>query len=108
MSFAVRPVVGIVTPLEASQAKAKQMRLDVLSDRVAKAAQLELRGDDHGALAAYLENVLAEPEDHSAWRGLARLCDKMGIVNVAQRAWQEILRVEPNDEEALRALRPKP
>ena len=80
----------------------------VMSDGCRLGQALEAKGDTTGASQAYHAALALDPKDGPSWRGLARLYDKAGRQDFAKSCYQGVLRVVPEDEEALQWMKEHP
>ncbi len=65
------------------------------------ATDLLLKNDFHGAVRAYSDILLAEPDDETAYTGLGQIYMVLGQLQKAHEAFKNALHINPNNEVAL-------
>jgi tetratricopeptide (TPR) repeat protein len=76
-----------------------------LNDPLAKARALEASGQAVPALNAYAAAIAINPSDLPAWKGMAKLYDRLQRPDFALRCWRAVAHLDPADPEAQEALK---
>lgn len=76
----------------------------ILAEAIAQGARRLAAGDAAGAVAAYERAVELEPRNANAWAGLARALTAAGRPGEARTAWEQVLDIDPGNQEADEAL----
>ena len=69
-----------------------------------QATDLLIKNDFQGALRAYSDILLAEPDDETAYTGLGQIYMVLGQVKKAHEAFQNALHIDPYNEVALQGI----
>ena len=87
-----------ITTISAEQVS----ELEIMHQR---ATDLLLKNDFQGALRAYSDIVLVEPDDETAYTGLGQIYMVLGQLKKAHEAFENALQINPNNEVALLGIR---
>ncbi len=79
-------------------------RMKSPEELLAEAEELESRGDEHGAIAAWRELAARRPDDPVALCRFARLAIRLSEPDEAERALRRAITVDPNLSEAYLVL----